>query len=55
MSNCIYCNRVITQGSLRCMDCNKIWNEGRGAGRLEVKSTLKEILQHLNNLVDLEK
>ena len=55
MTNCIYCNREITRGSLRCVDCNRVWNEGAEHGRKEVKSTLKELLHGLNNLIDLEK
>lgn len=55
MSKCGYCSKDITKGNIRCLSCNHIWNEGVDFGRREVKTTLKEILQHLNNLTDLEK
>ena len=53
---CKYCNKELSDPSnIRCMNCNYIWNDGRNHGRLEIKSELKEIFQHLNNLIDLEK
>ena len=51
---CKYCEKEIN-GQYRCMDCDVIWQEGFNQGRRSVKLTLKEIFQHLNNLIDLEK
>lgn len=52
---CKYCGKEITPSSIRCMECDVIWNEGRKHGRLEIKSKLKEIFGHLNSLIDLGK
>ncbi len=53
---CKFCGKKLPDPSnIRCMDCDNTWNEGRKHGRLEIKSKLREIFQHLNNLVDLEK
>ena len=53
---CKYCEKKLPDPSnIRCMNCDDTWNEGRKQGRLEIKSILREIFQHLNNLVDLEK
>ncbi len=53
MSKCKYCKKEISEGSIRCMDCNSVWEEGRKHGRLEIKSKIKEILNHITNLGDL--
>lgn len=52
---CEYCGKKLSDPSnIRCRDCNKIWQDGYKGGRKSVKSTLKEIFQHLANLVNLE-
>lgn len=54
MSKCKYCKKEITYGSIRCMDCDRIWQEGYKNGRESVKQTLRDIFLHLNNLISKE-
>jgi len=53
MNNCKYCGKEIN-GMFRCLDCNVIWQEGYKEGEKSIKQKLKEIFQHLNNLIGMK-
>ena len=47
---CEFCEKDVEFGTLRCKECDIVWETGMKFGKRMVKSKLKNILYELNEL-----
>jgi primosomal protein N' len=50
---CKYCGAEIDKACIRCSSCDYAWQDGREAGKEEIKSKLREIYNVFKNFVSV--
>ena len=51
--NCKYCGAKIDKMNIRCYKCDYAWQEGREAGKEEIKSKLRELYNAFKSFVSV--
>ncbi len=49
-TTCVFCRKEITEGNIRCDECNKVWWNGHESGCLSIKYEIQDILNTIKNL-----